>query len=581
MAPKEDLYIYALRESLLASLEPVHGQISVEAAKPEPVSLPTQVKSLGGCNTCSVSFSDETSPKDRNSHFKSDFHRLNMRLVARNQNPLSEAEFDNLVETQSVESISGSDESDSDSELPAVLEKLTVEPENQEEEETAENNHSPFVFLRSPALAEKSVYGVYKALFNPNESPVTALEKLKGFNQEPSKLGISVLLMIGGGHFAGAVIGHGQKNIKGNAKSPESRQEQMVHVIHSKTFHRYTTRRKQGGSQSASDNARGKANSAGSSIRRYNEQALQKEVRELLTSWKEYLEKAEHVFVRANGAANRKIMVGYEGAELAAGDKRLKTFPFTTKRATLSEVKKAWARLAYLTVVDVPEKKAERVKPAAAKKKTPTPEPELKLPSDIHTDEVIALIKKSRVPLLTSYLKKNELSANFAFTPAIKHANAPTPLHYAAAQGLHQMVRVLLVNLKADPTVQNLFGKTAAQVCSTTAAKNAFQAARAALGEGYCDWDQAKVGAARSAEQIAKDEEAQEKKQKEATRKLIEEELAKKTELELKQPSFSSHGALGGKPGSISSTSGLSDAQKMRLMREQRARAAEARMKQT
>lgn len=577
MASKDDLYIYSLRENFLASLEPVHGQITVEAPEPELISVPTQVKNLSGCNTCGISFPDEIAQKDRQEHYKSDLHRLNVRLVSRNQKPISESEFDNLVETQSVESISGSEESDSDNELPTVLEQLTVEPQ---EEETVESNHSPFVFLRSPALAEKSVYGVYKALFADHETPIAALEKLKGFSKEPSKLGISVLLMIGGGHFAGAVIGHSQKNIKGNAKSRESRQEQMVHVIHSKTFHRYTTRRKQGGSQSASDNARGKANSAGSSIRRYNEQALQKEVRELLLSWKEYLDKAEHVFIRANGAANRKILVGYEGAQLANGDKRLRTFPFTTKRATLSEVKKAWVRLTYLTIVDVPEKKEEKEKVTVAKTKTPTPEPTAKSPSDVHTEELIALIKKSRVPLLTSYLKKNGLDANFKFTPAVKYANAPTPLHYAASQGLHQMVRVLLVNLKADPTLQNLFGKTAAQVSSTTAAKSAFQVARNALGEDYCDWGQAKVGVAKTAEQIAKEEDEEKKMQNEQTRKLIEEELAKKTDLELKKPSFSSHGTLGGKTGAIPSTSGLSDAQKMRLMREQRARAAEARMKQ-
>lgn len=575
MTSKDELYIYSLRENLLASLEPVQGQIPVEAAKSEAPSLPTQVKSLSGCNTCGVSFSNEILPTERLAHFKTDFHRLNVRLVARSQSPLSETEFENLVETQSVESISGSDDTE-DEELPAVLEQLAVEPKD---DEKTESNHSPFVFLRLPALEAQKVYGVYKALFDPQEAPAGALAKLKTFSQEPSRLGISVLLMIGGGHFAGAVIGHGQKNIKGNAKSRESRQEQMVHVIHSKTFHRYTTRRKQGGSQSASDNARGKANSAGSSIRRYNEQALQKEVRELLASWKEYIAKAEHVFIRANGAANRKILVGYEGAEVAAGDKRLKTFPFTTKRATLSEVKKAWARLTYLTVVDVPEKQ-EKASAPAAKKKSPTPQPEMKLASDIHTEEICALVKKSRVPLLTSYLKKNDLDADFAFTPAIKHANAPTALHYAAAQGMHQMVRVLLVNLKADPTVQNLFGKTAAQVSSTAAAKSAFQVARAALGEDFCDWELAKVGPAKTAEQIAQEQEEVENKQKALTRKLIEDELAKKTEIELAQPKFSSHGPLGGKTQPIPSTSGLSDAQKMRLMREQRARAAEARMKQ-
>jgi len=40
-------------------------------------------------------------------------------------------------------------------------------------------------------------------------------------------------------------------------------------------FIRYTTRRKQGGSQASNDNAKGKAKSAGANLRRYNEQMIE------------------------------------------------------------------------------------------------------------------------------------------------------------------------------------------------------------------------------------------------------------------------------------------------------------------
>ena len=63
------------------------------------------------------------------------------------------------------------------------------------------------------------------------------------------------VFMLGGGHFAGAVF---------RGAEP---------ILH-KTFHCYTVRAKQGGSQGASDNSRGHAKSAGASLRRYNEQAL-------------------------------------------------------------------------------------------------------------------------------------------------------------------------------------------------------------------------------------------------------------------------------------------------------------------
>lgn len=45
-------------------------------------------------------------------------------------------------------------------------------------------------------------------------------------------------------------------------------------AIKHKTFHSYTVRAKQGGSQSSKDNSGRHAKSAGASLRRYNEQSL-------------------------------------------------------------------------------------------------------------------------------------------------------------------------------------------------------------------------------------------------------------------------------------------------------------------
>lgn len=63
--------------------------------------------------------------------------------------------------------------------------------------------------------------------------------------------------MLGGGHFAGAIF-------EGNTA-----------VLH-KTFHCYTVRAGQGGTQSSKDSKSGSSQpkSAGASLRRYNEQAL-------------------------------------------------------------------------------------------------------------------------------------------------------------------------------------------------------------------------------------------------------------------------------------------------------------------
>jgi hypothetical protein len=70
-------------------------------------------------------------------------------------------------------------------------------------------------------------------------------------------------------------------------------------------------------------------------LRRYNEAALQKEIRELLVSWKEGLGKCEFLFIRATGTANRRTLFGYEGAVLKSSDPRIRGFPFTTRRPVI------------------------------------------------------------------------------------------------------------------------------------------------------------------------------------------------------------------------------------------------------
>lgn len=98
------------------------------------------------------------------------------------------------------------------------------------------------------------------------------------------------LFMTAGGHFAGMIVRVSKPGLpkepnapssneasskKGKGKGGGSQKPQPeMQIIAHKTFHRYTTRRKQGGSQSVNDNAKGFAKSAGAQLRRYGEQAL-------------------------------------------------------------------------------------------------------------------------------------------------------------------------------------------------------------------------------------------------------------------------------------------------------------------
>lgn len=601
---RDDCYIYDLADHVARSLELMYFDSSTAEVQPIPAAASTNTSSEkklshsnGNCTTCKVS--TELPAEARKEHYKSDLHRLNLKRAVKGLPPLNEEEFDELLEKQSIESLSGSEDSSEDEEeeeektLDTIFEKLSTKVADDEEEEQVShlNTKSPFILYKSALVPSDKALGVYKSIFTEKQLLNEPTSALKSFSQSPTKDKFLALFMIGGGHFAGAIISHKRKNIRGNVNMKENRYEEQVEVIESKTFHRYTTRRKQGGSQSASDNARGKANSAGSSIRRYNEQALIQEVRELLDSWKNYLDSCESIFIRANGASNRKILVGYEGSVLQNNDVRIKSFPFTTKRATKSELRKAWVELSYLKVVDIPkvndklnkklQLEREAIKNSQTQSKKAVVEedtPEVKL-----STELVGLLKKSKAPMVINFFKKNKLSPNFELQPSKQYIHHPTPLHYASSQGLNHMVQILLVNLKADPTIVNEFGKTAAELSANYNTRKVFQTSRFSLGEDYCDWNVAKVGKAKSKEEFAKEEEEEKKKEEEQKKKLIQEELAKKTEMELKKPTFSSGGVLsgGGNPllSQLSDTSGLNEQQKMRLMREQRARAAEARFK--
>ncbi len=139
------------------------------------------------------------------------------------------------------------------------------------------------------------------------------------------------MCMIGGGHFAAMIVSLAPKVSKHSAGADQ----RQANVIAHKTFHRYTTRRKQGGGQSANDAAKGAAHSAGSSLRRYNEAALEQEIRLLLTEWKDLIASCQLIFLRATGSSNRRILLGpYEGQVLRHNDPRNRTFPFNTRRAT-------------------------------------------------------------------------------------------------------------------------------------------------------------------------------------------------------------------------------------------------------
>lgn len=165
------------------------------------------------CHACDQTF--ETFVVQR-AHFRSDWHKYNAKCSVRGRPALTEAQFDDLSDLGSVDSLSGSESEDSE-----------------DESCTTSSPAAPTVRLaekiefRDPG-ANDAFLVFYRAALPDQESLASLANR-----------GTWAVIMAGGGHFCAALW-----DVKGT-------------LLKHKTFHRYTSRRKQGGSQAAADEARG------------------------------------------------------------------------------------------------------------------------------------------------------------------------------------------------------------------------------------------------------------------------------------------------------------------------------------
>lgn len=614
---KTDLYVYELSESVLGSLKLVsfdsnlrevdQTTTGVEAPGENSTQTKTHVSDASDCNVCGKSF--ESLQLNRE-HRRTDLHTFNVKRNMKGLSPIGEDEFQALIshkeespqatDTSSSNLHDGqvdreSDESGSDETyreqsnyLDEVLENEVANisiDDNSSGVVSHLNTRSPQVYFNSTLVQDTEAFGIYKALFSDAQAK-TPLQTLRNWNSvEDQSATVSALFMVGGGHFAGAIVSHQRANINGNArKQDESLQEGAVIFLEHKTFHRYTTRRKQGGSQSAMDQAKGKANSAGSDLRRYNETALKMDIKNLLTEWEPYFKNCENIFLRATNINERKSFTGNK--EIKRNEQKLKSFPFTTGRPTVAELKRSWCELSYL-------KKVEKPKPLPIKQAAVIPENSTaplsevqqsqkeESPEERYTKELLQLLKRAKAPLLLAYLRKHDLDANFRLAPKSQHAATPTMLHFASQQGLRQMVTILISNMKCDPCIKNEFGRTAWDLAKTDDVRYAFQLARHKLGEEFLDWSDSHVGEPLTREEIDELNKAKADHENKETEAAIARELQivrerQKAELDLKR----GPGKTLESPGNsiAQNLNSLSEDQRRRLMREQRARAAEARM---
>jgi len=586
------------------------------------------------CALCQAAFS---TVHEQRQHVRSDFHRYNLKLQLKGSQPVDEATFTKLIGDLD-ESLSGSDSSESEEEeadgvkngdttLTALLKRQAKISQTEEESKlaTSKRKHgignAPLLWMSSSKLPENTALGVYKALLTDveqEEAQAHLVEIVKQKQLKPvhakhsgstqssgdktpsASIPHVFLCMIGGGHFAAMIVALAPEVRKGQGGVEERHAIVKAH----KTFHRYTTRRKQGGAQSANDNAKGNAHSAGASIRRYNEAALELDVRNVFSEWKTMIDDAELLFIRATGTTNRRTLFGpYEGQVLHRNDKRIRGFPFSTRRATQAELMRSFSELTRLKVSTLTEAAIEAApgdqqesKPA----KTPsTPRPVPPKPSKeeeaalLHTSQLQALIRRSKAPGLLIYLTKNSLSPNYTFQPQSEHHHAPTPLHLAASTNSPPLVIALLTKANADPTILNGDNKTAYDIAGDIRTRDAFRVARHLLEESpdsNIDWNAAHVPSSMTQEEAnaraSRDKAAEDVA--EAERRKADLEKIRNIEEDQKVGKIQRKAGVGKTLPGVEKTAeerrqeearGLTPEMRTRLERERRARAAEERIR--
>ena len=299
------------------------------------------------------------SAREQREHHRSDLFRYNQRRKRAGRAPVTESEFQAMLEGgDEVSSISGSDDSDSES-----------DDDDDDDDSNAATKHLRALHGKAEGAQVVCVgddgvpYGVWRCLLRPDATKaadadatanVTPEEALRALRSDPSRPW--VVLLARGGHFAGAVfdprkLGGGsgaderqQKGGEGVRGGPLALVPPACAVAH-KTFHRYVVRAKAGGRQSVKDQGGKTIKSAGSSIRRANEAALQREVLEALETWRERLNDAALVFVAASATDQRTLFEG-KNPPLSRRDPRVRRIPFATQRPTFNEARRVMARLA-------------------------------------------------------------------------------------------------------------------------------------------------------------------------------------------------------------------------------------------
>ena len=239
-----------------------------EPSSRDPTTASTSATSGRSCNVCQgASFSNVD---DQRNHFRSDWHRYNVKLRLNGKDAVVESQFTQLIEgilftfsggleadelLALEDSLSGSasestDEDtdvESDKKLATLLSRATVKTGSRSPSPSSTQRNLPLTALMWFHSPPSTQIGVYRAIFSSPDNAAPYLDQLREVQNCKEAEGKKwALFLVAGGHFAGAVVrvhrdrskdDDGGKTKKGKSKKVIPDTEVIVH----KTFHRYTS----------------------------------------------------------------------------------------------------------------------------------------------------------------------------------------------------------------------------------------------------------------------------------------------------------------------------------------------------
>ncbi|KAL0031417.1 hypothetical protein WJX79_010554 [Trebouxia sp. C0005] len=378
------------------------------------------------CLTCGVGTTSDPfdSQTEQRLHFKSDWHRFNIKLRSAGRAAVDEAEFEQLVsEKDELSSISGSD-TDSDDGSSSSKQVVT-------------QKSSQLMFKNQ----EGGVFAVWRpVLISEQDSrSIPDVELLQRLITLTDSAQSWVVILSKGGHFSAAVFDLRPVPPSQHSKANAPLFKELAH----KSYHRYVVRAKAGGRQSAKDATGKSIKSAGAQIRRYNEAALEKEIKDTLASWQQLLARADRIFVQAS-VSNARPIYGGDDAALQRHDPRIRSIPFNTRRPTFSEAK----RVLY-TLLSVFEPSSHALQALADRSKAAVSKPAK--PPSRKEDAVASLEPEPQAP-----------------------TEPDPPLHEAAKAGDADKVKSLL-EAGTNPCEADSRGKVPYDVAADKAVRDAFR----------------------------------------------------------------------------------------------------------